>query len=304
MEEILGIFRLAGRARLVEEDWLDTVTALSGSGPAFVFMFIESLADGAVLNGMSREAAYESRPRPPGAARIILESGMHPGELKDIVASPAGTTIAGIHIMERRAFRPMVIAVDARRPEKPGDQRLKIGLPQPTLGGNEARKDGFVEFPGGCLAVRLYGRPRRASSSSPGAAQVVRLYAATSPEGLRQVRGLLRSPTMRQRSPKGFVEPRGLLRRPTLCAETEPPKGFVEFPGDRFAVRLYAATKPGGLRPVARGKNHAVSSFTRFHGIYFRVNGRRVRETAAGWTHLDRLRTLAGSAACSTREIS
>lgn len=108
MEEILGIFRIAGRARLVEEEWLDTVTALSGSGPAFVFLFIESLADGAVLNGMSREAAYEF------AARIILESGMHPGELKDIVASPAGTTIAGIHVMERRAFRSIVMdAVDA-----------------------------------------------------------------------------------------------------------------------------------------------------------------------------------------------
>ncbi len=115
VEEILGIFRRAGRARLVEEDWLDTVTALSGSGPAFVFLFIESLADGAVLNGMSREAAYEFAAQTlMGASRIILESGMHPGELKDIVASPAGTTIAGIHVMERRAFRSIVMdAVDA-----------------------------------------------------------------------------------------------------------------------------------------------------------------------------------------------
>ncbi len=115
VEEILGIFRMAGRARLVEEEWLDTVTALSGSGPAFVFLFIESLADGAVLNGMSREAAYEFAAQTlQGAARIILESGMHPGELKDIVASPAGTTIAGIHVMERRAFRSIVMdAVDA-----------------------------------------------------------------------------------------------------------------------------------------------------------------------------------------------
>lgn len=115
VEEILGIFRGAGRARQVEEEWLDTVTALSGSGPAFVFLFIESLADGAVLNGMSREAAYEFAAQTvQGAARIILESGMHPGELKDIVASPAGTTIAGIHVMEQRAFRSIVMdAVDA-----------------------------------------------------------------------------------------------------------------------------------------------------------------------------------------------
>lgn len=115
VEEVRGLFAVAGRAQLVEERLFDTVTALSGSGPAFAFLFIESLADGAVLNGMARELAYEFAAQTVlGAARIILESDRHPGELKDVVASPAGTTMAGIHSLERHAFRSIVMdAVDA-----------------------------------------------------------------------------------------------------------------------------------------------------------------------------------------------
>jgi len=115
IEEVRSLFAVAGRARLVEERLFDTVTALSGSGPAFAFLFIESLADGAVLNGMARDLAYEFAAQTVlGAARIILDSDRHPGELKDIVASPAGTTMAGIHSLERNAFRSIVMdAVDA-----------------------------------------------------------------------------------------------------------------------------------------------------------------------------------------------
>ncbi|HUX42650.1 MAG TPA: pyrroline-5-carboxylate reductase [Rectinemataceae bacterium] len=115
VEEVRSLFAVAGRASLVEERLFDTVTALSGSGPAFAFLFIESLADGAVLNGMGRELAYEFAAQTVlGAARIILDSDKHPGELKDIVASPAGTTMAGIHSLERNAFRSIVMdAVDA-----------------------------------------------------------------------------------------------------------------------------------------------------------------------------------------------
>jgi pyrroline-5-carboxylate reductase len=115
VEEVRALFATAGIARIVEERLFDTVTALSGSGPAFAFLFIESLADGAVLNGMSRELAYEFAAQTVlGAARIILSSARHPGELKDIVASPAGTTMAGIHSLERKAFRSIVMdAVDA-----------------------------------------------------------------------------------------------------------------------------------------------------------------------------------------------
>lgn len=73
------------------------------------------MADGAVLNGMDRAAAYEFAAQTVmGAARIILDAGKHPGELKDIVASPAGTTMAGIHSLERKAFRAIVMdAIDA-----------------------------------------------------------------------------------------------------------------------------------------------------------------------------------------------
>lgn len=114
-EELLALFASVGRARIVEERLFDTVTALSGSGPAFAFLFIESMADGAVLNGMDRRHAYEFAAQTVmGAATIILESSKHPGELKDIVASPAGTTMAGIHSLERKAFRAIVMdAVDA-----------------------------------------------------------------------------------------------------------------------------------------------------------------------------------------------
>ena len=115
VDEVVALFSKAGRARAVEERLFDVVTALSGSGPAFAFLFIESLADGAVLNGMARELAYEFAAQTVlGAARIILDSDKHPGELKDVVASPAGTTMAGIHTLERHAFRSIVMdAVDA-----------------------------------------------------------------------------------------------------------------------------------------------------------------------------------------------
>jgi pyrroline-5-carboxylate reductase len=115
VEALMALFSAVGRARIVEERLFDTVTALSGSGPAFAFLFIESMADGAVLNGMDRVQAYEFAAQTVmGAAKIILESARHPGELKDIVASPAGTTMAGIHSLERKAFRAIVMdAVDA-----------------------------------------------------------------------------------------------------------------------------------------------------------------------------------------------
>jgi pyrroline-5-carboxylate reductase len=114
-EALIELFSTVGKAKLIEERLFDTVTALSGSGPAFAFLFIESMADGAVLNGMDRAAAYEFAAQTVmGAARIILEAGKHPGELKDIVASPAGTTMAGIHSLERKAFRAIVMdAIDA-----------------------------------------------------------------------------------------------------------------------------------------------------------------------------------------------
>ncbi len=92
------------------EDTLDVVTALSGSGPAFVFLFVEALADGAVRSGMGREDAIRlAASTVEGAAKMVRESGRHPGQLKDMVTSPGGTTAAGIAALERGAFRGTVM---------------------------------------------------------------------------------------------------------------------------------------------------------------------------------------------------
>ena len=97
-------------AEFPREDTLDVVTALSGSGPAYVFLFIEALADGAVRSGMGRDdAVLLAASTVEGAARMVRESGRHPGQLKDMVTSPGGTTAAGIAALERGAFRGTVM---------------------------------------------------------------------------------------------------------------------------------------------------------------------------------------------------
>ena len=97
------------------EELIDAVTGLSGSGPAFVFMMIEAMADGAVKAGLSRQVALQLAAQTVlGAASMVLKTGKHPGELKDAVASPAGTTIAGIKQLEENQFRYAVMsAVEA-----------------------------------------------------------------------------------------------------------------------------------------------------------------------------------------------
>lgn len=104
------LFESVGKAVEVPEHLLDAVTGLSGSGPAYVFLFIEALADGGVRNGLPRAAAIELAAQTvKGAAEMVLTTGKHPGELKDMVTSPAGTTIAGVSALERGAFRGTVI---------------------------------------------------------------------------------------------------------------------------------------------------------------------------------------------------
>src|ERR1700677_1546308 len=104
-----------GRALALPEKLLDAVTGLSGSGPAYVFVMIEALSDGGVRMGLPRDAALLLAAQTVfGAAKMLLETGLHPGTLKDIVASPGGTTIAGLHEIERGGLRGILMdAVEA-----------------------------------------------------------------------------------------------------------------------------------------------------------------------------------------------
>ena len=113
--ELETILKGAGIVDRIEEKYLDAVTGLSGSGPAFVYLFIEALADGGVRAGLPRDKALRYASQTVfGSAAMTLESGKHPAELKDMVCSPAGTTIAGVAALEASAFRGTVMqAVEA-----------------------------------------------------------------------------------------------------------------------------------------------------------------------------------------------
>ena len=109
-EYSLELMESFGKAYLVPERLMDAVGAVSGSSPAYVFMFIEAMADGAVTAGMPRTQAYEFAAQAVyGSAKLVLETGRHPGDLKDMVCSPGGTTIQGLRVLEEKGMRGAVM---------------------------------------------------------------------------------------------------------------------------------------------------------------------------------------------------
>lgn len=104
------IFKAFGKVEVIEERLIDVVSGVSGSSPAFVYMFIEALADGAVLEGLPRDKAYKMAAQAVlGSAKMVLETGKHPGQLKDEVCSPGGTTIEAVYSLEKNNFRGSII---------------------------------------------------------------------------------------------------------------------------------------------------------------------------------------------------
>jgi pyrroline-5-carboxylate reductase len=110
-----AVFDAVGITVVLDEIHLDAVTGLSGSGPGYIAIVIEALADGGVKMGLDRATAMTLATQTVlGSARLILETGMHPGQLKDMVASPGGTTIAGIAALEDGGIRRTIISAVER----------------------------------------------------------------------------------------------------------------------------------------------------------------------------------------------
>lgn len=109
METVRDICSGFSKTEIIGEHLMDVVTAVSGSSPAYVFMFIEAMADAAVADGMPRAQAYTFAAQAVlGSAKMVLETGKHPGELKDMVCSPGGTTIEAVRVLEEKGMRSAV----------------------------------------------------------------------------------------------------------------------------------------------------------------------------------------------------
>ncbi|MCR5666368.1 MAG: pyrroline-5-carboxylate reductase [Eubacterium sp.] len=111
LDFVKSLFNSFGKCEVVAESLMDAVVGVSGSSPAYVYMFIEAMADAAVCDGMPRAQAYKFAAQSVlGAAKMVLETGEHPGVLKDAVCSPAGTTIKAVARLEEKGFRDAVIS--------------------------------------------------------------------------------------------------------------------------------------------------------------------------------------------------
>lgn len=110
LKNVTDIFKSFGKAEIVPESLMSAVIGVSGSSPAYVYMLIEAMADAAVADGMPRVQAYKFAAQAvSGAAKMVLETGRHPGELKDAVCSPKGTTIEAVAKLEQEGFRNAII---------------------------------------------------------------------------------------------------------------------------------------------------------------------------------------------------
>ncbi len=108
--QLLRLLSALGETEIVPERLMDVVGSVSGCSPAYVFMFIEAMADAAVADGMPRAQAYHFAAQAVlGSAEMVLKTGRHPGELKDMVCSPGGTTIEGLSVLEEKGMRSAVI---------------------------------------------------------------------------------------------------------------------------------------------------------------------------------------------------
>lgn len=111
IDEVTQMLKSFGKVEVVSEKLMNAVTSVSGSSPAYVFMFIEAMADAAVLDGIPREQAYRMAAQAVlGSAKMVLDTRVHPGELKDMVCSPSGTTIEAVATLEKTGFRSAVIS--------------------------------------------------------------------------------------------------------------------------------------------------------------------------------------------------
>lgn len=119
LQYCINIFESFGECEVLEEKYFDGFIAIAGSSPAYVFMFIEAMADGAVKLGIPRAKAYKMASQSVlGSAKMVLDTGKHPGELKDMVCSPAGTTIDAVVELEKLGLRNSVIQAMDKCAEK------------------------------------------------------------------------------------------------------------------------------------------------------------------------------------------